>query len=850
MSHSELWHDTRTWRVLLAEGLREASPAESLKAIEVQSRELLLQLVAARVLESRGMASEAIPGAVSELWERACAGLSTTREPTRWDEAQVPGRPVTVVIEGLREVGDDPAGAADRRRDSHKRVWREGRTREPAGLGSEVLGRVYEQLAVQRLVEAADGLEVRSDERARQRDGIYYTPRAVATYLASRTLGPRVTPLVDEAIAQIRSGDRAAAEACIDEVFSSAVLDPACGAGRCLLEAFELVASELRRYRAAARRAGVVSGAAVSRRRDRIAAEMLFGVDTDPEALAVAKLSLWTRLADEPSSRFDPAAGWRLPPLALNLRHGNSLLALGDLQTSSFSDELRRLAERVETARTAGSSEEERRAAEALRTRLLEREVVPEIAPPIEDSETRGWQRPVQHEIAFPTVFRGAEPGFDVVLGNPPYFNVDATFGRDSAEAAWLAERFPAIYTDKTDILFYFIARAHELLADGGTQAFILSRAFLSARKALRLRTFLADETDLREIVDFLGHEVFGADVAAALLRADRRPPAGPLTYTAVRDPEPVRDRLAAGRSLESLDSGAVQTERVDQTQLQPQRWTFGPFRAVHEAIDADHPTLAELDVELGKGMETGRNSVFRMDAPPDEAESPEAYLAVRLRNSEIEPFAARGTRRYLYLEDREWSELPAWLREYLREHESELRSRAALERGDDIAWFKYAWPLHRDRHFATKIVCPYRADANRFCLDPAGRYLGLTDTTHVFFDDSSIDPHYACALLNSSVLQFRYRALGGIGKLTGRGMFEYFAHQIGELPMPAYDAADTRHAELRRLGARAHRLASRSSEPDERLASVQREIDRHALELYGVADRVDEIERGLELVG
>ena len=47
---------------------------------------------------------------------------------------------------------------------------------------------------------------------------------------------------------------------------------------------------------------------------------------------------------------------------------------------------------------------------------------------------------------------------------------------------------------------------------------------------------------------------------------------------------------------------------------------------------------------------------------------------------------------------------------------------------------------------------------------------------------------YYFCALLNSKVLEFRYRALGGIGKLTGKGMFEYFENQVGDLPIPWFE--------------------------------------------------------------
>ncbi|MEZ4606614.1 MAG: hypothetical protein R2865_07410 [Deinococcales bacterium] len=59
--------------------------------------------------------------------------------------------------------------------------------------------------------------------------------------------------------------------------------------------------------------------------------------------------------------------------------------------------------------------------------------------------------------------------------------------------------------------------------------------------------------------------------------------------------------------------------------------------------------------------------------------------------------------------------------------------------------------------------------------------------------------------MLNSQVLNFRYRAIGGIGKLTGKGMFEYFENQVGDLPIANLNKKDEGH--LANLGKKAHEL-------------------------------------------
>lgn len=52
---------------------------------------------------------------------------------------------------------------------------------------------------------------------------------------------------------------------------------------------------------------------------------------------------------------------------------------------------------------------------------------------------------------------------------------------------------------------------------------------------------------------------------------------------------------------------------------------------------------------------------------------------------------------------------------------------------------------------------------------------------------------------------------MGGLGKLTGRGMFEYFANQIDDLPIPRFDDPEENpdHQRLSDLGREAHELFS-----------------------------------------
>ncbi len=67
---------------------------------------------------------------------------------------------------------------------------------------------------------------------------------------------------------------------------------------------------------------------------------------------------------------------------------------------------------------------------------------------------------------------------------------MDDTWGKNDYRLKYLKTHYSDVYTDKTDVLFYFLYRAVSL--SKAHVAFIVSRAFLEAFKAEKLREWLA----------------------------------------------------------------------------------------------------------------------------------------------------------------------------------------------------------------------------------------------------------------------------------------------------------------------------------------------------------------------
>lgn len=178
-------------------------------------------------------------------------------------------------------------------------------------LGVEQLGAVYETLLdYAPVVEKEEPTGRRQARRrvaltagsgARKRTGSFYTPQSLTRYLIEQTLAPLVH------------------EAPLERILSLRVLDPAMGSGAFLVGACEYLADACE---AALIRDGQCHSHDVGPReraslRRQIAERCLFGVDLNPMAVQLARLSLWltTLASDRPLSFLDH-----------HLRAGDSLL--------------------------------------------------------------------------------------------------------------------------------------------------------------------------------------------------------------------------------------------------------------------------------------------------------------------------------------------------------------------------------------------------------------------------------------------------------------------------------------------------------------------------------------------
>ncbi len=158
-------------------------------------------------------------------------------------------------------------------------------------LDVEQLGAVYERVLDYQPRAAGRGLDLVRAGDVRKTTGTFYTPRPVTGYLVRRTLEPLVRGRTAEAILSLR------------------ILDPAMGSGAFLVAACRYLAAAAERalIRESQWHVHDITPSDRALLRRQIASCCLFGVDVNPMAVQLTRLSLWlaTLSANRPLSFLD-----------------------------------------------------------------------------------------------------------------------------------------------------------------------------------------------------------------------------------------------------------------------------------------------------------------------------------------------------------------------------------------------------------------------------------------------------------------------------------------------------------------------------------------------------------------
>ena len=385
-----------------------------------------------------------------------------------------------------------------------------------------------------------------TDKGERKATGSYYTPDYIVRYIVENSLAP---------LCKDKS---------VKEILSLKVLDPATGSGHFLVGVVDYLAEELITNPDAPFMTETASEETeLAYWRRRVVESCVYGVDLNPMAVELAKLSLWLHTV---------AKGEPLSFLDYHIRYGNSLIG-AKIENLSNLPELKRsrrgtdepqkeflmpfpftdtvataighylLIEQTES-RTADQIHKKEHELDIAQTMLrfhkgvanlwtsvyfgndVSRAVYHQALNALRSKDTDTLEnllcyRRAQElaaakqffhwEIEFPEVFRdkfGREkdnPGFDAVVGNPPYVsvtNIEPDFRN------YLLRQFTTA-TGRFDLYITFAEQALCLLRKSGMFGFIQPIKFAIYANGKTLRDFLLGQTQIEQFVDVSQCRVF-----------------------------------------------------------------------------------------------------------------------------------------------------------------------------------------------------------------------------------------------------------------------------------------------------------------------------------------------------
>jgi hypothetical protein len=736
---------------------------------------------------------------------------------------------------------------------------------EFSALPAEILGQVYEQF-LGKVITLTAGHRAKVEEKpeVKKAGGVFYTPSYIVDYIVHNTIGHLVGGKTPKDVEKIK------------------VLDPACGSGSFLLGAYQYLldwhlnyylehdpkqwmkkknppicesvtpspasggyspfaggelsesasgdkllaegtlsgehtGSPLRgksRQDAGGTKGYKLTGA----ERKRILLNNIYGVDIDAQAVEVTKLSLLLKVLEGERQLVLIHKERALPDLAHNIKCGNSLIGPdfyhNGHQLTMF------------------------------------------------DEEQQYKINAFDWKSEFADVFKGKNPGFDAVIGNPPYIRIQTMKDTQPESVEYFGKTYKSAAKGNYDIYVVFVEKASSLLTNTGKLGFIVPNKFLCTDYGLPIRNYLIRSGLLSKIVDFGHDQVFGnATIYTCLLFLDRE------------KHREIDYQLAKIAPPNFCLSGLVS---VPLRSLDEKPWQFlnRTEEAIKSKLFSSSVPLLGLPCHISRGSSTGDDKVFSIVKKRGYFVSDD-NTQVKLEKEILrKPLYAKDFSRYSfscchdeylifpYFETSKGYELyeESVLKKkfphayaYLEKNKARLKKRKQYQQ-----WYGFSAPRNLALHDKADIIVPLLANKGLFSVAPKNikdYCLMASGGFSLCVANENYSSLYLLGLLNSKLL-FWY--LKNISNVFRSGWITCTKQYFGQLPIRTINFSDKKEksvydklVSLVEVLLELHKKLSAVKTPDEKtrltrqIAATDGQIDGLVYELYGLTEEEISIVEG-----
>ena len=605
----------------------------------------------------------------------------------------------------------------------------------------------------------------------------------------------------------------------------------------------------------------------------------LFGVDLNPNAVNICCLRLWIELLK--NAYYTKESGYTeletLPNIDINIKVGNSLIHRFALN-QDISEILKKSGVSISDYRNAVSqyknahSKDEKHALEEtiqkikddfqtyigqhdprlVRKYQIERELDKVSAPLLfevskkeqaqRDKQAKELQKKlanIQKEIddirnnrmfvgafewriEFPEVLdeEGNFEGFDCIIGNPPYIQLQ----KMGTDADALQKMNYDTYERTGDIYCLFYEMGMKLLRPGALLSFITSNGWMKSAYGQSLRSLFAEKYAPSLLVDFAGYKVFESATVDVNILSLRNEKGGMVTKACSIDKTEF--------DITKL-SDYVQTHCQYSTFRTEETWTIlsDIEQGIKQKVESIGIPLKDWDIEIYRGVLTGYNDAFIISSEKreeildncrsqDERQRTEEIIRPILRGRDIRRYSYQWANLWLInthngikgeLDRVHIEDYPA-IRQHIEQYWDRVEKRA--DQGDTPYNLRNC--AYLDEFSKPKIVWIELSDESKFALCN-----DLIPLNTVFFLTGE-NLHHILGLLNSRLIHWYFTHC--LGTSSGAGTNRWLKYTIENLPLVSY-VTDELSALIRQ------RLSNSSC-----VKQLELQIDQYICELYGLS--------------
>ena len=501
-------------------------------------------------------------------------------------------------------------------------------------------------------------------------------------------------------------------------------------------------------------------------------ANSLYGVDLELSATDVTKLRFWLSLIvdEENVKEIEP-----LPNLDNQIMCGNSVID-GYANVRLFDDELivrsaqtklamtpkEQLFEKIESKKreffnTCGPLQKEklRREIKELKWKFIEEHLKSigrkDLIDEILKYKYRDDRPFFIWELEFSEIFKGENPGFDIVIGNPPYVRQE----KIKEIKPYLKEHYKT-YTGVADLYVYFFEKGLNVLKEKGIFAFICSNKFAKAKYGKKLRKLLL-KNQIIIYNDYTGVNVFKeAQVDTSVIQIKKN--------NIIDNQIFVNQEFYLKQDSLKLDTFIFEKQEVLDTV---------------DKINNKGIKLKNMDVRINRGILTGFDKAFIIDDETkkkliSEDSNNKNIIKPLIRGRDIKKGQIYFKNKFIILTKNGIdvkNEYPS-IFSYLSQYEDKLEKR--YDKGNH--WSNLRACNYYDDFEKEKLVYPNIAP-NLYTVLDKNKY--ITNPKCYILTSDTIDLNYLSALLSSNVINFVFKYIGSpLGK-AGYDIHKQFVERL-----------------------------------------------------------------------